>query len=152
MPILIVGAGGAGAMAAWRLAKAGHEVTVYNRTRSKAQALAKQFAGNQLRLTAIICVEQKIEPWQQRLLQPISHAPVQEESAFVFQGGPVTHVIYTEVRHFSAPLALLNFPSCQVRVHQQMRLRNCQRRACSNDEDQSAPRISQLVCDMLQLL
>lgn len=28
MPILIVGAGGVGAMAAWRLAKAGHEVTV----------------------------------------------------------------------------------------------------------------------------
>src|ERR1700687_5107531 len=83
---------------------------------------------------ALICVQQKINLWNQIFLQAVGDTPVYKVGPFILCLRAFRAVLQTEVRHFTGALALLDLPPCHVAIDEQVPLLSKKGCARANDE------------------
>src|ERR1700694_5172816 len=83
------------------------------------QSLQMPRPGDHLGLVALICVQQKINSWNQPFLQAVGGAPVDKVGPFILCLRAFGAVLQTEVRNFTGSLALPGLPPLLVAIDAQ---------------------------------
>src|ERR1035438_6524176 len=90
--------------------------------------------GDHLGLVALICVQQKINFWNQTFLQAVGDAPVDKVSPLVLCLRAFRAILQTKVRNFTGWLARLDLPPCDVAIDEQVPLLSQKGCARANDK------------------
>src|ERR1035441_3823196 len=98
------------------------------------QSLQMLSASDHLGHVALICVQQKINYWNQIFLQAVGDAPVDKVGPLILCLRTFRAILQTEVRNFTGSLALLDLPPRHVAIDEQVPLLGKKGCARANDD------------------
>src|SRR5712691_4529900 len=94
---------------------------------------AESIAGDHLRRVGVCRIEQKINRTEQFLLNPVSDSPVEKVAPLVAQTGRIMSVRDCQIEDFVPSLPLLDFPTGQIGINENVGIWINQRRASANN-------------------